>query len=418
MFFSNLQLTDAGRALIVKALTGETLTFTKLGLGNGDAPADPTQLTELVNPCITFSLTSITTGSGCASLSGTFDNSDLAAGFMAKELGVYAEDPDDGEILYAYANSDKPTYIPTSSSNSYERVTMNVVVAVGDAENVTAIISEFIGYATVTAFNAHVENHSNPHEVTKAQVGLGNVPNVSTNNQTPTFLSTPNLEELTSGETMRVLFTKLKAAVKALIDHIAGDNPHGTTPASIGAATASHTHSGNDIASGYVNVNRGGTGKTSWGQYGLVYAETASKLSQVSLPSGDDMVLGHSPSGAPIWTYPTCSESGSYVGSNHGGSANRNTLHLNRFPSIIIIRSEKDASNNAFTFGVLFVAAGKGFSVYNPDNNGGNWEELVVGTNLGVAGSSQDPQVSWYHASSAAHQMNALSTRYYYTAIY
>lgn len=41
--------------------------------------------------------------------------------------------------------------------------------------------------STTTAINSHISNKANPHAVTKAQVWLSNVPNVSTNNQTPTY---------------------------------------------------------------------------------------------------------------------------------------------------------------------------------------------------------------------------------------
>ena len=149
MFFNNPTLTDAGRALIIKALAGETITFSKLGLGNGVVPADVTPLTELVNPCVKFGLTSITTGVGGVSLSGSFDNSSIEEDFVATELGIYAIDPDDGEILYALARPYcEPTTIPAGANSGYGRINLNVVVAVGDAENVTAIISEFIGYAS------------------------------------------------------------------------------------------------------------------------------------------------------------------------------------------------------------------------------------------------------------------------------
>ena len=38
MFFPKLILTDAGRALIVKALNGTAINFTKFALGDGAAP--------------------------------------------------------------------------------------------------------------------------------------------------------------------------------------------------------------------------------------------------------------------------------------------------------------------------------------------------------------------------------------------
>ena len=58
--------------------------------------------------------------------------------------------------------------------------------------------------------NSHISNTSNPHKVTKSQVGLENVPNVTTNNQTPTYTEATTLTNITSGETLSTAFGKIK----------------------------------------------------------------------------------------------------------------------------------------------------------------------------------------------------------------
>lgn len=60
-----------------------------------------------------------------------------------------------------------------------------------------------------TGLTSHKDNTSNPHQTTKAQVGLGNVPNVSTNDQTPTFTEAAILENIVSGDKLSILFGKL-----------------------------------------------------------------------------------------------------------------------------------------------------------------------------------------------------------------
>lgn len=118
----------------------------------------------------------------------------------------------------------------------------------------------------------HGNNKNNPHEVTKSQVGLGNVPNVSTNNQTPTYTASTSLTTLTSGEKLSAAFAKIAKAITDLISHLANkSNPHAVTAAQVGAAKTDHTHSASDIDSGTlgsarlptVPVSKGGTGKTS-----------------------------------------------------------------------------------------------------------------------------------------------------------
>lgn len=94
---------------------------------------------------------------------------------------------------------------------------------------------------------AHTQNTSNPHKVTAAQVGLGNVPNKSTNNQEPTFTEASALTKLTSGEKLTLMLGKIAKAISTLISHLANKaNPHGVTATQAGAVpTSGGTMTGN-----------------------------------------------------------------------------------------------------------------------------------------------------------------------------
>lgn len=70
---------------------------------------------------------------------------------------------------------------------------------------------------------------------TKDEVGLGNVPNVSTDNQTPTFTQNETLVNIVSGEKLSILFGKISKAISDLISHIANkNNPHEVTKDQVG----------------------------------------------------------------------------------------------------------------------------------------------------------------------------------------
>lgn len=56
----------------------------------------------------------------------------------------------------------------------------------------------------------HSQTTGNPHGTTAADVGLGNVPNVSTNNQTPTFTQASTRNNIASGEKLSVIFGKIQ----------------------------------------------------------------------------------------------------------------------------------------------------------------------------------------------------------------
>ena len=62
--------------------------------------------------------------------------------------------------------------------------------------------------------------------LTASDVGLGNVPNVTTNNQAPTYTVASTLAALVSGEKISVAFGKLAKAIADLISHLADSVRH------------------------------------------------------------------------------------------------------------------------------------------------------------------------------------------------
>ena len=67
---------------------------------------------------------------------------------------------------------------------------------------------------------------TNPHGTTKSDVGLSNVPNVTTNDQTPSYTESSSLKKLTSGEKLSVAFGKISKAITDLISHIGNSVIH------------------------------------------------------------------------------------------------------------------------------------------------------------------------------------------------
>lgn len=263
-----LKLTPSGTDLLLRAIAGEVnIKFTAIQLGNGaDAGKSAAALS---NPLLTAEISSYEVGDIFVTLRTTFSNSQVSASFRATEVGVLAHDPDtaDGTLLYAYQYTPEgeSDYIPASTDKVLE-TQMDVLVYIGDAENVTASISQSLVYASRADLEAHVKNMDNPHKVTKEQVGLGNVPNAATNDLTPTYTKASALVEMKSGEKISIAFGKIAKSVSSLIAHIgtAGKNVHKETPLSIGAAAASHKHSTNDLTGGVLGVARGGTGVTGY----------------------------------------------------------------------------------------------------------------------------------------------------------
>lgn len=94
-------------------------------------------------------------------------------------------------------------------------------------ENFEIIDSELKSVAEKAESSAeHPNDTENPHEVTAEQVGLGNVPNVKTNDQTPTYTVATENTALTSGEKLSVAFGKIAKAIKSLISHLGDSTIH------------------------------------------------------------------------------------------------------------------------------------------------------------------------------------------------
>lgn len=141
------------------------------------------------------------------------------------------------------------------------RVVSAAIVRINERSKTTDLYARETAEATRKYIDEHKQDKENPHAVTKAQVGLGNVPNVETNDQTPTYEQAAEISELTSGERLAVAFGKLKKAVSSMISHLGNkDNPHAVTAAQagarpdtwfpnaseVGAAPASHTEDTNN----------------------------------------------------------------------------------------------------------------------------------------------------------------------------
>lgn len=104
--------------------------------------------------------------------------------------------------------------------------------------------------ANWTAAYTHISNKSNPHGVTKSQVGLGSVPNVATNDQVPTFTQATTLANLTSGEKLTVMLGKIAKAIADFITHKADTVQHITATERADwndADTKKHTHSNKGV---------------------------------------------------------------------------------------------------------------------------------------------------------------------------
>lgn len=139
--FPKMTLTNAGQALQTKVLAGATLTFTRIALGDGQLNGQPiAPLTALISQKATVEVDSVrVVNTSTAQVAGFFSNADISTGFWWRETGVFAQDPDVGEILYGYTNAgDAGDYIPTVEDNRIEKyIYCSIAVANAGTVNIT-----------------------------------------------------------------------------------------------------------------------------------------------------------------------------------------------------------------------------------------------------------------------------------------
>lgn len=180
--FSKLVITNKGQALLAKMIAGEgSVEFTKVSASStAYTDAQLEGLISLSNVKQTSLISKITRTNGVAiKVEAAFTNTELTAGYYMKALGLYAVDPDDGEILYAVTRETSGNcYMPAYNGITVSGAYVQLVTTVGNAENVSlevdraavatigdiqdlqkqiADLEAFIGYSDEDIFGVEVD---------------------------------------------------------------------------------------------------------------------------------------------------------------------------------------------------------------------------------------------------------------------
>lgn len=237
--WENTVITNAGIELLKNALSGGTITVTaiKSGAGKVDVSALKSQ-TAVSSIKQSGTVQGVTKTNETIKIGVLFSNAGLSAGYSMTQLGIYAKGSTGSEVLFAISQSTTGKEVPAESAMPSWSLVHNFYIKLNNDVKMTATVDPegYVTFETMqTALNTHTGNKSNPHSVTKSQVGLGNVPNVATNDQTPTYSDTTALVTLSSGEKISIAFAKIKLAITTLINHLANkSNPHGVTKSQVG----------------------------------------------------------------------------------------------------------------------------------------------------------------------------------------
>ena len=102
----NVKLTTAGAALLAKTPEGYAVPATRWQIGKGALTAwSSLDRTALVDPVEYLDLYDVENQGTQSLILGQFTNQGLESGFPFEEVGLLAQDPDEGEILMCYGNA-------------------------------------------------------------------------------------------------------------------------------------------------------------------------------------------------------------------------------------------------------------------------------------------------------------------------
>ncbi len=161
--FGGVELTNAGKILLAKAMTGKTLKFIKGYAGNGALPEGQSiaELTDLISPRREMEITNMDVPAdvGIAKITLMMSNKDLVQGFLLREIGLFAEDPDTGkEILYCYCNAgDTGDPIPGQDGPDAVYYGFNISVFIEQVKDVKAVFAENPMHVTYIQLNKSLD---------------------------------------------------------------------------------------------------------------------------------------------------------------------------------------------------------------------------------------------------------------------
>lgn len=148
-------ITDKGKALQAKVLAGECqYSFTKIAVGDGyvSTSKEYAAMNDLKNRKVDIEISLITAGGSTCTVSGVLSNASVTEAFYVREAGLFAEDPDEGEILFCAHYYDMPSAVDSASGGAYTKeFTFEIGIDAADEVNVTVPQTGLMTKADVAA---------------------------------------------------------------------------------------------------------------------------------------------------------------------------------------------------------------------------------------------------------------------------
>lgn len=140
--WSNAIMTDVGAALQAKVNAGKTkLTFTKIKVGSGVNSTNPLALTDVISSKWETTNFVVKLEGKIVSVDTIITNTGIHEAFRMSEIGLFAQDPDKGEILYAYLTDPEPDRMPAESGSVVVSQELTIGMVFSNTGNVSLTVN-------------------------------------------------------------------------------------------------------------------------------------------------------------------------------------------------------------------------------------------------------------------------------------
>ena len=140
--WSNATMTDVGAALQAKVNAGKTkLTFTKIKVGSGVNATNPLALTDVISSKWETTNFVVKLEGKIVSVDTVITNTGVHEAFRMSEIGLFAQDPDKGEILYAYLTDPEPDRMPAESGSVVVSQELTIGMVFSNTGNISLTVN-------------------------------------------------------------------------------------------------------------------------------------------------------------------------------------------------------------------------------------------------------------------------------------
>lgn len=157
--WNKITMTDVGATLQAKINAGlTTLKFTRVAVGSGNRTGDLGSATGLIKEELTLGINKITQNGNVVTIELTISNTGVKTGFKITEMGLFATDPDAGEVMYVALVDDNPDYMPAEGNSTVVQQEFQLQFTMSNTGNVSATINPngFLTVAHNTDETAHL----------------------------------------------------------------------------------------------------------------------------------------------------------------------------------------------------------------------------------------------------------------------